>query len=199
MSREQDLSGEGGFALLDALIGLAIAGIVLLFTIGSLRELGSLHRRLDLEAKERRELVAAIQSIRNTLEQAAPDPGDGGRLAGTVGPTSEYSFAISAPVAGEGAGPAMAHLRAERVAGGPQSLSLSIGHPDPGVRTTDLIRQLSGVEFLVTLGRNPLVANELTVSLTRKGEARSMQWLFMRPAFARALCVAAPFEPACRP
>jgi hypothetical protein len=199
MSREQAVSDESGFALLDALIGLAVAGIVMLFTLGALRDLGSLHRRLDLEAKERRELVTTFQSIRSAFEQAAPDLKSVNRPNGNVGSNSEYSFAIAVPQGGEAAGPALARLHAERSTSGQQSLSLSIEHPNMGTRTTELIRQRSGIELLATSGQDPLVANELTVSLTRNGETNPVQWLFARPAFARARCVASPFEASCRP
>ncbi|MCZ8182427.1 MAG: hypothetical protein O9322_05610 [Beijerinckiaceae bacterium] len=194
MMREPDF--EGGYVLLDALVGIALTGMVLAFAFSAMREISTMRDRLATESRERRELASAVSTIRNRLENAhAARRQDNDS---EVGSFRQITFATRYSAAADAGQHVPLHLTIEADRAGRDELLLELGHLGSRQREARLLSSAK-IELHSSASDNLFAVRDIELSIARTARSTPLTLRFSQPRYTRVFCVAAPFDPSCQP
>lgn len=194
MTRVPDF--ENGYVLLDALVGIALTGVVLAFTFGAMREISLMRDRLVIESRERRELISAVSTIRTRLENTYTARHQ--RNDSDVGSFRKITFATPFPTTTEidQYVPLVLSIESDRT--GRDDLVLELGHLGSSQRTARLLSSAK-IEINGFASSDLFAVRDIELSITSTARSAPVSLRFSQQSYARVFCIAIPFDPSCPP
>lgn len=190
-------SEEAGYVLFDVLVGMAIAGLVMLAAVMGFRQLYAVQDRLRAEAVNRSEALAIIRLIRSQLDGVRPDtrpnlvkdPGTGNEMLAFTG-------TLSAPALADPAIEVRIRISDEKGRGGNAVIELE--RLDVGFRAARLSSFPIAVSFRSRNRDEATRFPDFGLAINPGSAGGETVLPFSVLAKTRPLCIAAPFEPSCR-
>lgn len=187
---------EAGYVLLDVLVGVAIAGIVILFATSAFRQTQALQTRLEREATQRQSVISTLRVVGQQLETLSPSHSLS--VANATRDGSSLRFTGSLP------GPSRADFTVEGLfanglsQSGERQFVLALTRDDIGQRSSVLLGRDFIASFAISAHEGRPIARSVLLTIQQKQPARTITVPFQIPEKPRVICIAAPFEPSCR-
>lgn len=183
-------SNESGYALIDALVGIAVGGLIMMLVAGGLRQISAMDTRLFEDARMRRDMLGLLTTLRQWIEPGMAHP-----LS-----NQDQESALVRPVAGaitRGEW-ALGRLAIRPIHQNQHQLELKIeatGSPEEILPLLVAPR----IRLDVTNANHPFLVSFLTLGVQPPDKKDMLEFRIARPRLARPLCQAQPFHRTCLP
>lgn len=183
-------SHESGYALIDALVGVAIGSLIMLLVAGGLRQISAIDARLIEDARMRRDMLGLMTTLRQWVEPGRP----------ISLPEGNQTPLLMRPLAGAATSTewALGKLMIRPAYREQHQLEIQIAVPGSPDETMSLLTA-PRIEFHVTNANHPFLTSFLGLSLQGSDRKELLALTIAQPRRARALCQAQPFHRDCLP
>lgn len=185
---------DAGYVLLDALVGIALGGLVMSFVAIGLRQISAVEATVSRDAKDRRETLSVLAVLRQWSEATIPGTAPAG-----MDPDSAMVFHRAIPDFNSGSRILEGKIGIEPVGIGRLSgLILTIQDPQGRPERIELFKgsQLALAQVPVS---GPFVSRAWTLSFRRDPATAPFLVQIIKPSFARPRCIAEPYLQECLP
>jgi hypothetical protein len=185
---------DAGYVLLDALVGIALGGLVMSFVAIGLRQMAAAGTTLSEDATKRRETLSMLLTLRQWSEAINPVA-----KLGSPPPDDVMVFHRTVPEAGSGSRVIEAKVGIEPFGTGDHTrLILTIQNPQGQTESIELFRgsQMALAQMPVA---SPFVSRAWMISLRREPSTAPIRVQVNTPTYARTRCIAEPYLRECLP
>jgi hypothetical protein len=185
---------DAGYVLLDALVGIALGGLVMSFVAIGLRQISAVETSLKRDAQDRRETLSMLSVLRQWSEATIP-----GAEPGRMSPDDAMVFHRALPDASSENRIIEAKVGIEPFGFGANSrLILTIQNPQGPTERIDLFK---GSQMALTQApvAGPFISRVWTLVLRREPSMAPFRVQVIKPAYARPRCIAEPYLKECLP